>query len=111
MPKVRHAYSRTVTYTAELLGAEVRQARLERRWSVRELAERAGVSTGTLQKVEHGDPSVSLGTAFDVAALVGVSLFYSDRERLADEAVRARRRPVLLPSAVRKRAQDLDNDF
>ena len=111
MAKVRHAYSRTVTYAAELLGAEVRQARLERRWSVRELAERAGVSTGTLQKVEHGDPSVSLGTAFDAAALVGVPLFYSDRERLGDEAVRARRRPVLLPTAVRKRARDLDNAF
>lgn len=111
MAKVRHVYSRTVTYAAELLGAEIRQARLERRWSVRELAERAGVSTGTLQKVEHGDPSVSLGTAFDVATLVGVPLFYSDRERLADEAVRTRRRPVLLPSAVRKRARDLDNAF
>ncbi len=108
---MRHAYSRTVTYAAELLGAEVRQARLERRWSVRELAERAGVSTGTLQKVEHGDPSVSLGTALDAAALVGVPLFYSDHERLADEAVRARRRPVLLPRAVRRRTQDLDNAF
>jgi transcriptional regulator with XRE-family HTH domain len=111
MAKVRHVYSRTVTAAAELLGAEVRRARLERRWSVRELAERAGVSTGTLQKVEHGDPSVSLGTAFDAAALVGVPLFYSDRERLTDEAVRARRRPVLLPSAVRRRARDLDNAF
>jgi transcriptional regulator with XRE-family HTH domain len=111
MAKVRHAYSKTVSYAAELLGAEIREARLQRRWSVRELAERAGVSTGTLQKVEHGDPSVSLGTAFDVAALVGVPLFYSDRERLADEALRARRRPVLLPSAVRRRARDLDNAF
>jgi transcriptional regulator with XRE-family HTH domain len=110
MAKVRHAYSKTVTYAAALLGSEIREARLQRRWSVRELAERAGVSTGTLQKVEHGDPTVSLGTAFDAAVLVGVPLFYSDREPLADEALRARRRPVL-PSAVRKRARDLDNAF
>jgi transcriptional regulator with XRE-family HTH domain len=53
MAKVRHAYPKTVSYAAELLGAEIRDARLQRRWSVRELAERAGVSTGTLQRVEH----------------------------------------------------------
>jgi transcriptional regulator with XRE-family HTH domain len=111
MPRRKHAYSRTVLYAAELLGAEIKRARLERRWTVRELAERAGVSTGTLQRVEQGNPAVLLGTAFDVATLLGVPLFYEDRSRLADEAVRARRRPVLLPSAVRKRARELDNDF
>ncbi len=110
MPKRQHAYPPTVHHAAELLGAEIRHARVARRWTVRELAERAGVSPATLQKVERGNPSVSLGTAFDVATLVGVPLFYADDARLADEAARLRR-PMLLPRAVRQRRRKLDNEF
>jgi transcriptional regulator with XRE-family HTH domain len=111
MAKRIHTYPKPVLHAAELLGAQVREARLQRRWSVRELAERAGISTGTLHKVERGDPSVLLGTAFDVATLVGVSLYHDDRSRLADEALRSRSRLALLPRAVRPRASDLDNEF
>ena len=84
------------------------------RWAYRdviELAERAGISTNTLHKVEQGDPSVCLGTALDVATLVGVPLFYEDRSRLAEEAARSRDRAALLPQRVRQREGDLDNDF
>lgn len=108
--KRQHAYPPTVHQAAELLGAEIRQARIARRWTVRELAERAGISTDTLQKVERGNPTVTLGTAFDLATLVGVPLFYADGSRLADEAARLRR-PTLLPRAVRQRQQELDNEF
>lgn len=110
MAKRRRAYSRTVRHTAELLGAQVRQARVERRWSTRELAERAGISTGTLLRVEHGDPSVSLGVAFDVATLVGVPLYFDDQARLAGELARQRDRLTLLPQRVRERG-DVDDDF
>jgi len=110
MPKRQHAYSPTVYDAASLLGAEITQARLARRWTVRELAERAGISPATLQKVERGNPSVALGTAFDAATLVGVPLFYADGARLADEAARARR-PTVLPRAVRHPRRELDNEF
>jgi transcriptional regulator with XRE-family HTH domain len=110
MPKRQHAYPPTVHEAAELLGAEIRHARVARRWTVRELAERAGISPATLQKVERGNPSVSLGTAFDTATLVGVPLFYTDGSRLADEAARLRR-PTLLPRAVRHPRRELDNEF
>ena len=110
MPKRQHAYLPTVYEAAELLGAEITQARIARRWTVRELAERAGISPATLQKVERGNPSVSMGTAFDVATLVGVPLFFTDGSRLADEAARLRR-PRLLPRAVRHPRGELDNEF
>jgi transcriptional regulator with XRE-family HTH domain len=110
MAKRQHAYSPTVYDAASLLGAEITQARLARRWTVRELAERAGISPATLQKVERGNPSVALGTAFDAATLVGVPLFYADGARLADEATRARR-PSVLPRAVRHPKRELDNEF
>src|ERR1051325_5709308 len=102
MPKRARAYSRTVRHAAALLGAQVRQARVERRWSTRELAERAGVSVGTLLRLERGDPTVSLGVAFDVATLVGVPLYFEDRSRLAPELARARERLTLLPQRIRE---------
>lgn len=109
MAKEKRAYSRTVRNAAELLGAQTRQARVQRRWSAQELAKRAGISLDTLRKVEKGDPSVSLGVAFDVAALVGVPLFFEDRSRLASETARARERLALMPQRVRARA--VDDDF
>lgn len=75
---------------ARALGAQVVAARRRRRWSAARLAEQAGVSVPTLRKVERGDPSVAIGTAFDVAVLVGVPLFSasrSDISMLADSLV------------------------
>lgn len=106
MAKKTRAYSRTVRHAAQLLGALVRQGRVERRWSSQQLADRAGISVDTLRKVESGDPTVSLGIAFDVAALVGVPLFYEDRSRLASEVAWAQDRVSLLPQRVRTRAVD-----
>lgn len=110
MPKRKHAHSPAVYDAAALLGAEIAQARIARRWTVRELAERAGISPTTLQKVERGNPSVALGTAFDAATLVGIPLFYADGARLADEAARTRR-PTVLPRAVRHPNREPDNEF
>jgi transcriptional regulator with XRE-family HTH domain len=111
MAKQTRAYSRTVRHAAELLGSQIREARVERRWTVRELAERAGISTSTLLKVEQGDPSVTLGVAFDVATLVGVPLFDTDRAALGAELARRRDRLTLLPQRIREREEDLGNEF
>ena len=110
MAKRTRAYARTTRQAAELLGLQVRQARIERRWTVRELAERAGISTSTLRRVEAGDPTVSMGVAFDVATLARVPLFFEDRSRLAAELARNRERVALLPQRARPRRQ-VDSDF
>jgi transcriptional regulator with XRE-family HTH domain len=110
MAKRTHAYSRSVRHATELLGLQIRQARVERRWTIRALAERAGISTSTLLKVERGDPTVSLGVAFDLATLVGVPLFHGE-SRLAAELARNRDRVVLLPQRVRERDDDVDDEF
>ncbi len=44
----------------------------------RDLADRADIDKKTLSKVERGDPTVAIGTVFEVAGLVGVSLFAPD---------------------------------
>jgi transcriptional regulator with XRE-family HTH domain len=103
-------YSPRTIEAAELLGTQVRIGRLERRWTVQELAERVGVSVVTLRKVERGDPSVGLGVAFEAATLTGVPLFYEDRSRLSAELQRAGDRLAVLPGRARKPRQ-VDDAF
>ncbi|MCY4423877.1 MAG: helix-turn-helix transcriptional regulator [Acidimicrobiaceae bacterium] len=84
-------------------------ARRERRWTLAELAERVGVSVVTMRKVERGDPSVALGTAFEAAALVGVPLFHQDSARRSVEGEVVNSRLAVLPATVRPRR--VDDDF
>lgn len=100
-----HVFSRNTRLAAELLGIEVARARRERRWSQAELAERAGIARSTLHNLESGDPTVSMGIAFEVATLLGVPLFTAERDRLGDLVARERDRLSLLPAKVRPRAE------
>lgn len=93
------------------MGEQIRMGRRGRRWSQRDLAERAGITPGTLIKVERGDPSVRLGTAFEVASLVGVPLFHADSSRLSLDLDRSRARSALLPERVRPRAEEVKDEF
>lgn len=105
-------FSEPVQVAARLLGAQIRQGRIERGWTVLGLADRAGVSKNTVVKAEHGDPTVALGIAFDLAVLVGVPLFFEDRDRVAAEARRAEERAILLGRRVRPaRGEEPDYEF
>jgi transcriptional regulator with XRE-family HTH domain len=88
----------------------VRLGRRQRRWTVAELAERVGVTEATMLKVEHGDPGVRLGIAFEAAALVGVPLFDEDRPRRVLEAERIQDRLAVLPQRIRQPLK-VDDDF
>jgi transcriptional regulator with XRE-family HTH domain len=109
--KRSRVYPENVLRAAELLGAQIRQGRIGREWTVRALAERAGVSAGTLVRIERGDPTVAIGTVFDVAVLVGVPLYYEDQDRLRSGAARERERAVLLARRVRPSGEEPDYDF
>ncbi len=54
------------------LGARLREARLRRRFTVLQVAERAAVSRPTLNKVEQGDAAVTLGTYLRVLTVLGL---------------------------------------
>lgn len=110
MPTNR-AYSRTVRHACELLGTEIRQGRIERHWPIRELAERAGVTPRTVVRVEHGDPTVGIGTCFDLAVLCGVPLFGTDRAELDRQLANSRHRLTLLPAAARRPRPRVDDEF
>jgi transcriptional regulator with XRE-family HTH domain len=109
---VPRSFPRVVRLAAQLLGAQIRQGRIDRGWTVDALAERAQVSPTTVKKVERGDPTVGLGITFDVATLVGVPLFTDDQTRLAEEVIRARERLMLLPRRIRMpEPGPIDDDF
>ncbi len=104
-------YTPQVRDAARVLGTQVAQARRERRLTAEDLAARAHISPVTLRKVERGDPSVALGTALEVATLVGVRLFGLEADELHRVARREQERLALLPERVRIPDQDPDDDF
>lgn len=98
---------------ARLLGAQIRLARHEKRWSAAELAERASVSPRTVLAVEAGRAAPSIGNVLNLAALAGVELFsQSDPLEIALARRRAEERLALLPATVRKLSdKDADGDY
>lgn len=62
------------------LGHDIRDARRRRRIPVAIMAERASISRMTLNKVEKGEPGVSIGTYATVLFVLGMA------DRLADLA-------------------------
>lgn len=53
------------------IGESVRRWRLMQGLKAEELAERAGISRSTLQKIERGDPGVSIGAVMSVMQALG----------------------------------------
>ena len=94
----------------QLLAVSIRVARLRRRWSSAELAERVGVSRATISKLEHGDPGVAIGTFFEAATLVGVPLFADDTTRQR-YAAHKRAELALLPESARRPRKRIDDNF
>lgn len=64
-PKVRRSLAK--------LGRDLRTARLRRNVTVASLAERAGVSPGTILRLEQGNPGVGVGTLALALWLLGLN--------------------------------------
>ena len=96
---------------ATLLGAQIKLGRKQRKWTEGELASRAGISRATLQKIEKGDMTCAIGLVFEVATLVRVYLFDSDRTSMTMQMDRMSDKLALLPKAVHKTRKTVDDDF
>ncbi len=92
------------------MAAAIRAARLQRGWTVEELAERVGVSHPTIAKVERGDPGVAAGTLLEAATVVGLPLLDPDPATRERYGASKRAELALLPTAARKR-RTVDDDF
>ena len=111
MPVSRTTYSRQTRAAATVLGLEIARARRVMRWTVGELAERAGISVVTVRNIERGVPTVAIGSVFEVATLVGLELFGEDLDGLEARVERTRDTLDLLPSRVRARSRPVRDDF
>jgi transcriptional regulator with XRE-family HTH domain len=108
---LNRATSRYAEEAMTYLGQLIRQSRIERNETVAQLAERAGISRGLLQRIEKGDPGCSIGAVFEVAALVGIHLFDLDRERLASNNQMLAQTLTLLPRVSRPAGKRVKDDF
>lgn len=112
MPKpATRPYSRYSRAAGTLLGQLIRRARIERRITVEELAERAGLSRGLVHRIEKGDLGCSIGAVFEAAAIVGVRLFDADHSSLAQQIAATNATLALLPQAVRASAGPVKDNF
>jgi transcriptional regulator with XRE-family HTH domain len=67
-----HLPTMAVVRALRRLGGDLRTARSKRRLPMRIVAERAGISRATLQRVERGDPGVGAGIHASVLHALGL---------------------------------------
>lgn len=111
MAKRTRSFMPTTRAAVALLGLEIAAARKERGWTAADLAERVGVQSHTIGRLERGEPTVALGMAFEAAVIVGVPLFVEDERELPAAVVAARQRLALLPARVTKPSIVIDDNF
>ena len=112
MPKsITRTYARSSRQAAALLGSMIRESRKERKLTEQELADRAGISRGLLQRIEKGNLKCEIGVVFEVATIVGVKLFEADESKLARHLAHTRDKLALLPKSVRKKSKLVQDDF
>ena len=112
MPKTsQQAISHYSLAAAHLLGQLIRAARIERKLTVAELAQRAGISRGLVQRVEKGDPGCAIGSVFECAAIVGLRLFDADQPAITRAIEENSRTLTLMPKSVRAARIEVKDDF
>jgi transcriptional regulator with XRE-family HTH domain len=112
MPKpITRTYSYYTRDATALLGGLIREARKEQKLTAQEVANRAGISRGLLQRIEKGDLKCAIGAVFEVATLVGVKLFEADEATLPKYLNRNQDKLALLPKSIRKKTRMVHDDF
>ena len=82
------------------LGADIRDARRRRRWTMALVSERAYVTPPTLGKVERGDPRVSLGIYATVLWVLGMGARLGDLADVREDETGLRLEEERLPQRV-----------
>ena len=104
-------FSQYALEAAALMGEQIKLGRKQRKWSEKNLADRAGISRATLQKIENGEMSCAVGLVFEVATLVGVKLFQPDSLPLSKHIEHTRDKIALLPQRIKSTKKAVRDDF
>lgn len=95
-----------VTRALHKLGHDIRDARRRRRIPVSIMAQRASISRMTLNKVEKGEPGVSLGTYAIVLFILGMVDRLADLADPRNDAVGLTLEEEHLPQRIRRTRRD-----
>ena len=106
----KHIYSKYSRDAALLLGLYIQAARKEKKMTAADMASRAGISRGTLYKIEHGNLHCELGIVFEVAAIAGILLFEMSSVNLSMQVANMESKLHLLPKRIQV-SKDFDDNF
>lgn len=110
--KSPRAFSQYAQEAVILLSKQIKLGRKQRQWSEQNLAERAGISRATLQKIEKGEMNCAIGLVFEVAALVGVNLFESESANGLSKTIdHTHDKIALLPKRIQPKSKTVNDDF
>jgi len=84
------------------LGQDIRDARLRRRIPTAVMAERASISRTTLNKIEKGDPGVSLGNYANVLFVLGMAERLGELADVKTDTVGLELEEERLPKRIRR---------
>jgi transcriptional regulator with XRE-family HTH domain len=104
-------YSRHSKEAAILLGKLIRVARIERKITVDDLADRVSISRDMMRRIENGEPRCAIGAVFEAASIVGVPLFVDSQSQLKSNIDDVNGKLKLLPKAIHKPRKPIQDDF
>ncbi len=107
----QRTYSKYAQEAAILMGEQIKLGRKQRKWTEKNLADRAGISRATLQKIENGKMNCAIGLVFEVATLVGINLFEHDKRALSKQIEQTKDKVALLPQRIKTKTKEVDDDF
>jgi transcriptional regulator with XRE-family HTH domain len=88
-----------VTYQAEAFAQALRQARLQKGWSQRELGGKAGIPQAHVSRIGSGAADVKVSTLVELARLLDLELVLAPRSSIpAVEALIRARAPAQTPA-------------
>lgn len=97
---------------AIIIGAHIRAARTNKRWTAKHLGGVIGASESTVLAMEKGTPNTSLGVVLNALTALGLPLLGSDSHaELIRMRAGAQQMVGLLPARVTEVKQDSDDDF
>lgn len=104
-------YSRYSVDAVQLMSSLIKVARKERKLTTQDIADRAGISRGLVQRIEKGDMKCSIGAVFEVAAILGLRLFDADETSLSKHIKQNEDKLALMPKSIRKKTRVVNDDF
>ncbi len=108
---IKRTYSAYSREAMHLFGSLIQAERKTQKMSEQELADRSGVSRGLIRRIEAGDMKCDVGAVFEVAHIVGISLFDTGPSRLASQIKQVESKLSLLPKAIHKKTKVINDDF